>query len=1420
MALGVLNNLSAIYAENNLNNTNSSLQTVLQQLSSGSRINSGADDAAGLSLVNGLAANSSALTQSETNATEGVGLLDVADGALSQVTSLLDRAITLATEASNGTLNPTQEGAANQEYQSILAEINNIGSTTTYNQQAVFSGKTTAIYTGDSSTTGSSINELNIRTLSESSVGDTGGAMSYSSGNDNVFLDLSTATATAKTTDTLNIGGTTTLDVNYLVKGASGSSTTASTSITVGAGTNYENTVNGLMNAINGAGLGLNATFATQAGAGIQGGGSDTGIEITGGLVSAGLAPSSVSTSGIFNSNGIPASELLTQGQTIIISQDGTAVVTVPVNTSDNTLATLANAINTASGNTSTSGQVTTDSTKVIAAVITNGDGTQSLSLANANASLGALTVSTRSSAAPVPGLGTASVAFSSPTIGTTSGAVGANATVPPTPGSAVFAVAGVNGAGTQLSAGGSITIQNSMAGNNVTDTFIIGAGNNSGNTYYTGNGNDTMQGLANTIAGVAGLNVNATATSAGLTVTSKTSATGDNITISNTGTLTNANNTLGLYIPTDGGAVTVGSPTTTELDAGAGASQNDQLSGVIHLTNGTGTLNFTAGQANGTNNGNTYADLVSYINANSATLGVTANWTTNMPGTGDSGILLTALANNGSPVVFSTGASDTLGDATTGKPLSNEITALYAGPGAAENDAITGEFKYTGNGNTVDFNTSLLVGTQTYAELALAINQANVGVNATWSGNSLLLTNATPGVAAPVTPLINTMADATIATGGAPTVANFVAAGAGGHGDFLQGTVTFSANGKTFTFTGDGSTTTYDTLATALSQSDLGVSALWSAGALQVTSLSDSNGAITISAGALQDKTGLNNVLFSAAGSSLGSAKVPAPFSVVTGGADGSQTGTTGTLLTVDPSGTGDSLLGTAGAPASFATAILQLNPSGPNPTTIVDGSDQITGQISLTNNGITNVFVQGTGVSGGGVIYTGGTSVALLTSAINKDTVLGLSATAPGTGNGAIYLQATTAGLDTISSSASTLADINYPSGTQGAAGASVPGVTSVTGNAASVSVGLSASALASLPQGESLNSNDALGASSITIGFGSNTETFTVNSTGTGSAANTTYLQTGATLAQLAAAISGYGALGVNALATTNGLMLTSTANATSANENIIVSGGVTDTTLGTSSQVSLGSFGSENDTVTGAVNFSINGVPQSIPLTGQTVAAMIQNINNGSYGVTAGWNSSNNTVTLKSTVEGTLGNITPLGTTRVIDTADTATLSYIGSSAYDTGVSSDARNVVYDLTSGQNSTTAAATFATNAMAGSGVATTSYSDGAGQALNGSDLTNQSDARSALTSLNNAITDVAAQDGYIGAEINTLNSISHVMSTQQENVVSAQNALQATDYASATSNMSKYEILSQTGIAALAQANSVQQEVTKLLQ
>ena len=325
MALGVLNNLSAIYAENNLNKTSTSLQTVLQQLSSGSKINSGADDAAGLSLVNGLEANSTALTQSATNATEGVGLLDVADGALSQVTSLLDRAITLATEASNGTMNSSQEQAANQEYTSILSEINNIGSTTTYNQEQVFGGNTTAIYTGDSSTVGSSIDDLYIRTLSSSSVGDTDGAMSYSMGKDNVFINLSSSTVNASASDSLGAStATTSISVNYLTKGADGAVTTATATISAGAGTNYANTAQGLINAINNSGLGLTATFSTASEAGTAavssalGTGTETGILITGQNVGAGTVPGEVGTLTETGAAGSTLGGTLTIGSTII----------------------------------------------------------------------------------------------------------------------------------------------------------------------------------------------------------------------------------------------------------------------------------------------------------------------------------------------------------------------------------------------------------------------------------------------------------------------------------------------------------------------------------------------------------------------------------------------------------------------------------------------------------------------------------------------------------------------------------------------------------------------------------------------------------------------------------------------------------------------------------------------------------------------------------------------------------------------------------------------------------------------------------------------------------------------------------------------------------------------------------------------
>ncbi len=172
--LGVLNNISSINAANNLNNSQMQLSTVLNQLSSGSRINSGSDDAAGLSLADGLLANTTELTQSSQNASQGVGFLQTADGALAQVNTLLNRAITLATETSNGTLSTAQDAAANQEYQSILGEINNIGANTSYNGVAVFGAAG-----GVNVFTNGSTDTLSVHALTSAAVGDANGTLTY-----------------------------------------------------------------------------------------------------------------------------------------------------------------------------------------------------------------------------------------------------------------------------------------------------------------------------------------------------------------------------------------------------------------------------------------------------------------------------------------------------------------------------------------------------------------------------------------------------------------------------------------------------------------------------------------------------------------------------------------------------------------------------------------------------------------------------------------------------------------------------------------------------------------------------------------------------------------------------------------------------------------------------------------------------------------------------------------------------------------------------------------------------------------------------------------------------------------------------------------------------------------------------------------
>jgi flagellin len=185
MALSVLNNIPSLVAQDQLNQTQLSLNSTLNQLSSGSRINSGADDAAGLAIANGLEANVTALTQSVSNANNGVGSLQVADGALGQVTTLLNRAVTLATEASTGTVSSSQRGALDAEYQQILAQINSIGSNTTFNGATIFSAtatSTTSIFLSDSSTAGTNTIGVSVSALSASALSISGTSLTGTPG--------------------------------------------------------------------------------------------------------------------------------------------------------------------------------------------------------------------------------------------------------------------------------------------------------------------------------------------------------------------------------------------------------------------------------------------------------------------------------------------------------------------------------------------------------------------------------------------------------------------------------------------------------------------------------------------------------------------------------------------------------------------------------------------------------------------------------------------------------------------------------------------------------------------------------------------------------------------------------------------------------------------------------------------------------------------------------------------------------------------------------------------------------------------------------------------------------------------------------------------------------------------------------------
>jgi flagellin len=141
MTLSLLTNVSSLEAQRNVQNTQSTLASSVERLSSGMRINHASDDAAGLAISSKLSAELKGLKQAQRNCNDAVSMIQTAEGGLGEVNNLLSRMRELAVEAANGgTLGASERGAVDTEYQALLSEIDRIINVTTYNGQKLLDG--------------------------------------------------------------------------------------------------------------------------------------------------------------------------------------------------------------------------------------------------------------------------------------------------------------------------------------------------------------------------------------------------------------------------------------------------------------------------------------------------------------------------------------------------------------------------------------------------------------------------------------------------------------------------------------------------------------------------------------------------------------------------------------------------------------------------------------------------------------------------------------------------------------------------------------------------------------------------------------------------------------------------------------------------------------------------------------------------------------------------------------------------------------------------------------------------------------------------------------------------------------------------------------------------------------------------------
>jgi flagellin len=137
--MSVINtNISAQFAQDALATNQKSMSTAMQQLATGNRINAAKDDVAGLSIGQNMTSQVRGLNQAVRNATDGINMLQTADGALVETSNMLQRMRELAIQSSNATNSPTQRSYLDTEFSSLQLEITRIGDNTLWNSSNVF----------------------------------------------------------------------------------------------------------------------------------------------------------------------------------------------------------------------------------------------------------------------------------------------------------------------------------------------------------------------------------------------------------------------------------------------------------------------------------------------------------------------------------------------------------------------------------------------------------------------------------------------------------------------------------------------------------------------------------------------------------------------------------------------------------------------------------------------------------------------------------------------------------------------------------------------------------------------------------------------------------------------------------------------------------------------------------------------------------------------------------------------------------------------------------------------------------------------------------------------------------------------------------------------------------------------------------